>query len=281
MSYAVPEAWVPGYALQQGPEVTRLDLRFTGFREEDAAPAWIRVDGFPPEEPELRGAFSRVYDTTAELDHPDLPAVLDFGPTLIPGRPFIAFQLDTSRPAWSDVPDISWNDLVLLLVEIHWLALENGSAGVLFPTPELDRVRKGERVEGRRIPVREFLCEPRDGIGSVSSFRGLLEARDWSAFTAPELRGPERNQRVALRPAVCYRLAAQLFYLQHGEVPGPVERTQTAFDGDEREQEWLGIPGLGKLARKALRSAPARRPPLEAFVSPPAGGAALDDTVIR
>lgn len=263
------DSWIPGFAVVEGPERTGLPLRFRAVRQADGAPAWIRVDAYPPDEIRSTVALAKLYGETARLDHPDLPPVLAYGSTSIQGRPFIAFQL---TPEWTHPLPSSpsaVDEAIETLAEIQLLAFETGAAGVHVPVPELDRIRAGARLAGRRLPLREFLAEPRRADG-LCSLLGALDPAEWQAFAAPETVTKGRH-RVSGRSALSYRMACQAHYLLTG-VPTPVKEQARQEAGTHsvriRPSERHELPGRWKLAvRSAISENPGRRPPVEAFVA--------------
>ncbi|MEO6324621.1 MAG: hypothetical protein ABIT01_18185 [Thermoanaerobaculia bacterium] len=259
--------WVPGFKIQEGPEVTGIPLHYVAERESDGVPVWIRVDGHVADESAGALALAVTYEATSRLDHPELPLVLAFGSTEITGRPFLAFQFDrVARPRMIAPAEAAEEatDLAARLAEVHWLALECGYGGVFIPVHELDRIRKGYAVEGRRLPIWEFLAEPRRNDG-LCGFLGALPEDEWAPFTAPELFVRQRH-KTSIRPAVVYRLALQLDYILHGthRAAAPAPGDAPALDPGT---PLAGDTELDRLVRAALQQSPARRPGLEKFLT--------------
>jgi hypothetical protein len=247
-------SWIPGFEVLEGPDATGVPMRYRARREPDGIPAWIRIDGYDPASaPEARAA-AEVYAATALFDHPALPAVLGYGSTVIAGRPFIAFQAAPALPRAAPQRRPA-ADLLVLLAEIQLAALECGFAGVHMPARELQRLRDGERVEGRRLAIFEYLCEPRAAAGGCA-FGALGATEEWSPFTAPELTSPAAAG--SLGAAVAYRLAAQIFFLIEGEPPPPDAGARTPADDEDVGR---------RLARLGLSRSPSLRPPLESYVT--------------
>jgi len=257
-------SWIPGYEVLEGPEVTGVPMRYRARRDPDGTPAWIRIDGYDPASGAEARSAAEVYAATALFDHPGLPTVLGYGSTEIPGRPFIAFQSAPSLPRGTPQRRPAL-DLLVLLAEIQLAALECGFAGVHLPARELQRLRDGERVEGRRLAISEYLCEPRMAAGG-SAFGALVPAHEWSPFTAPELASAAAGGSPGA--AVAYRLAAQVYFLFEGTPPPPGAEAPGPGEDDQDVAR--------RLARLGLSRSPSRRPPLECFVtlelprSPPA-----------
>ncbi len=258
-------SWIPGYEVLEGPDRTGVPLRYTGYRQEDGVPAWIRVDAHVPND--LRGAVSlaRVYQLTARFEHPELPQVLGYGATTVAGRPFIAYRLAHRRPGPPVAASGLGAEAIEILAELQLLAYEAGTAGLHLPEGELARVPAAERVEGRRLPAREYLAEPRRSEGG-SGFSRVLPEAEWLAFTAPELRRAGGRGRVAsIRAAVAYRLAAQAHVIAVGRAPEPTSPLSGLAS--------VTSPGEGlpwRLLLSGLDARPDRRPALEAFLSLPA-----------
>jgi hypothetical protein len=256
------ESWIPGFAILDGPSRTGIELRYRAAREIDQAPGWIRVDAFTPDDQVEALAIARVYESTAAFDHPDLPPVLGYGSTTVPGRPFIAFHLlpDVGEHGF-DPP--TRDEAAEALAEIQLMAYELGLAGVQIPVSELLRLRQGSRMEGRRLPFREFLAEPRRK-DSQSGFRDAGPPDEWTPFTAPELVKNTAKRPVSIRQALPYRLASQLFFLEAGEVlrekPSGLGRFSSGRPGGLSQRRC-------EIALQALLLPPARRPPVEAFLA--------------
>lgn len=244
--------WVPGYRLEEGPESTGVPLRYVGNRERDGVRAWVRLDGFAPNDLKTAVRMASVYQATALLDHPDLPTVLDYGSSTIPGRPFIAYQL---APDVNERADATPVEAAEALADAHVAALDAGLAGVHVPPVEVLRVLFP--VEGRRLGIREFLAEVRrtDGVCSLS---GVVPQEEWAPLTAPEAcqRG---RKRVSVRHALSYRLAAQLWLACTQQWPVPVARPP------RRPPEH--VPTLGDLVEAGLAVSPEARPAVEEFLT--------------
>lgn len=206
-------SWIPGYRLIEGPEQTSIPFRYRAVRETDGAAAWLRVDGFDASSSDAAHAVATIYAATARFDHPLLPRVLDFGSTKVPGRPFIAFQ--TSKPTEGGGKRTR-RGLIVALAELQIAAVECGFAGLHLPLHELLRLRSGERLEARHLPVNEFLCEPRRA-DARSGFAGLEAEKEAAPFVPPELRAASRA--ISTRAALSYRLAAQIHVLLEGRLP--------------------------------------------------------------
>ena len=247
-------SWIPGFEVLEGPDATGVPMRYRARREPDGVPAWIRIDGYDPTSGVAARAAAEVYAATALFDHPGLPPVLGYGSTEIAGRPFIAFQAAPSLPRAAPQRRPA-RDLLVLLAEIQLAAHECGFAGVHVPARELRRLRDGERVEGRRLSVFEFLCEPRSPAGECAL--GALGARDeWGPFTAPELASSAASGSPGA--AVAYRLAAQIFFLFEGTPPPQEAEDRTPAEGEDVER---------RLTRLGLSRSPSLRPPLECYVT--------------
>lgn len=243
--------WIPGYRLDEGPESTGVPLRYVGTREKDGVRAWIRLDGFAPNDVKAAVRMASAYQATAQLEHPDLPAVLDYGSSSIPGRPYIAFQLSTERFDRADTHPV---EAAEALADAHVVALDAGLAGVHVPPIEV--LRAFVPVEGRRLGVREFLAEIRrpDGLCSLS---GVVPQDEWAPLSAPEAchRG---KKRASVRHALSYRLAAQLRFACTRQWPMPVSRPA------RRPAD--AVPVLEELIEAGLASVPEARPAVEEFL---------------
>jgi hypothetical protein len=259
-------SWIPAYRLDEGPEKTGIPFRYRGVRETDGASAWIRVDGSDAASRRAADGVARIYAATARFDHPLLPRVLDYGSTSVAGRPFISFQ--ASEPAagggrWT------LRGIIIALAELQVASLECGLAGIHLPLHELLHLREGGRVDARHIPVREFLCEPRSSEGR-GALAGLEAAAEEAPFLSPELRYGVRS--APGRPALSYRLAAQVHVLLEGRLP-----PDDAPDPDART---IALPAVGKrpaavgdadvpreLVRLGLSLRPEDRPDPEQFLT--------------
>lgn len=244
--------WIAGYRLEEGPDSTGVPLRFVGTRERDGVRAWVRLDGYAPNDLKTAVRVAAVYQATAQLDHPDLPTVLDYGSSTIPGRPFIAYQLSAEE---DDRANASPVEAAESLADAHLVALDAGLAAVHVPPIEL--LRTFVPVEGRRLGIREFLAEVRrpDGLCSLS---GVIPQEEWAPLSAPETchRG---KKRVSVRHALSYRLAAQLRFACTRQWPLPVARPpRRAPDA---------VPVLEELIEAGLASGPESRPAVEEFLT--------------
>lgn len=216
-------SWIPGYRLLEGPEETGLPFRYRAVREADGAAAWIRVDGYDSSSEDAAAAVDALYSATARFDHPLLPPVLDFGSAEVAGRSFIAFQ---ASPPLAGGGNRTRRGTMTGLAEVQIAALECGLSGVHLPVAELLRLREGARLEARRLPANEFLCEPRRERGA-SAFAVLESAAEAEPFLAPESRAAAG--KVSRRAALVYRLAAQVHVLLEGRLPG----LETSGDADK------------------------------------------------
>lgn len=243
--------WIPGFRLEEGPESTGVPLRYVGVRERDGARAWIRLDGFAPGDVKAAVRMASVYQATARLDHPDLPAVLEYGSTAIPGRPFIAYQQSDDEPERGDTKR---TDAAEALADAHVVALDAGLSEVHVPPVELLRLHAP--VRGRRLGLREFLVETRrpDGLCAVA---GLVPEDEWAHLTAPEARQRGRK-RGSVRQAAAYRLAAQLHMAGTRQWPMPVARLPRRAAGAD--------PSLDELIESGLAAVPESRPAVEEFL---------------
>lgn len=267
-------SWIPGFVVAEGPEKTGITLRFRGFRQKDGVPVWIRLDGFPPNELRSALAVARVYQETARLDHPDLPPVLGYGSTDVAGRPFIAFQLAPELLDRRQAGSGALDEAVETLAEIQLAAHEIGAAGVHVPYFELERIREGVQLDGRRLPIREYLVEPRRADG-LSALTGAVEPGEWQPFTAPEARSAlRRPRRPSVRQALSFRLAAQVHFLVTGTVAA-ADRPAAAFRPAPQGAAGAAVNPLGGLLSDTRRLATGaalghnanRRPPVETFLS--------------
>ncbi len=259
-------SWIPAYRLVEGPESTGIPFRYRGVRETDGAAAWIRVDGSDAASRGATDAVARIYAATARFDHPLLPRVLDYGSTSVAGRPFISYQ--ASEPAagggrWT------LRGMFVALAELQIAALECGWAGIHLPLHELLKMRQGERLEARHLPVREFLCEPRSADGK-SSLACLESGAESEPFLPPEARYGSKG--APPRPALSFRMAAQLHVLLEGRLPD-----DAAPDPDAKT---IALPAVGRrpagvaesdvpreLVRLGLSLRPQDRPDPEQFLT--------------
>ena len=209
-------SWVPGFTIVEGPKQLKREQRFRGFRDSDGTPAWIRVDGYPPDDIRTALRIAKVYQATAEFDCADLPPVLEYGSTAIAGRPFIAFQYP--RALRGEQAAISFDEAVEILAEITILVYERGFFGLHLPLAELRAIRAGKRVDGSRLPVREFLIEPRRSDG-VPGFEDVIAPAEWHPFCAPEFATPGDRRQLSVRQGMSYRLAAQIHFICSGMTP--------------------------------------------------------------
>jgi len=259
-------SWIPGYRLLEGPEQTGLPLRYRGIRELDGVAAWIRVDGFDASSSRAAQAVKTIYTATAHFDHPLLPLVLDYGSADVAGRTFIAFQ--TSEPV-SGGGHRTRRGTMTALAELQIAALECGFTGLHLPLHELQRLREGDRLEARHLPLNEFLCEPHRDDGSTA-LAGLEAEEEGAPFLAPENRsGTQGGSR---RAALVYRLAAQVHVLLEGHVPGrtPVDDADktvalSALPFPPRSSVETDVPR--ELVRLGLSPRPEDRPDLEHFLT--------------
>jgi hypothetical protein len=234
------------------------------------------VDGYPPGDRKQALQFGRVYQATAAFDHPDLPPVLGYGSSRIPGRPFIAYQLlPEARPPGDPLPA---EQVAEILAEVQLLAHEAGLAGIHVPLLELKRVRAGQVVVRGRLPFCEFLADPRRPDGS-STIVSLFHRDEWEPFTAPEMFPGRFTRSASIRQALSYRVAAQLRYV----LDGTIERSSSRHDGTrrtgtERAESVAEVP-IGNRGRlwpfrsdidgvlsASLGGNPSRRPSLESFM---------------
>lgn len=259
-------SWIPGYRLLEGPEETGIPFRYRAVRETDGVAAWIRVDGFDSSSGPAAATVDALYSATASFDHPLLPRVLDFGSTEVAGRSFIAFQ--TSEPV-AGGGHRTRRGTMAALAEVQVAALECGFAGIHVPLHELKRLREGVRLEARHLPVNEFLCEPRRADG-LTALAGLEAEDEEGPFLPPEIRA--RAARVSRRPALAYRLAAQIHVLLEGTVPGDfpagdADKTiaLSALPSPARPSLETDVPR--ELVRLGLSLRPDERPDPEHFVA--------------
>lgn len=265
-------SWVRGFEILEQVAESGGCMRYLGRRTSDGALAWIRVDSHDPGDVKATVQIARIYAATAGFDQPDLPAVLGYGATTVAGRPFIAFQLETES---SRTSRMTAGEVSELLAELSLMAYEAGLGGIHIPAHELDRVRQGTQLQGRRLSIREYLADPRRPDGA-SAFLGSLPEGEWRPFTAPEAADPRKARTSSVRSALAYRVGSWLHYLENGagHAQGS-DLTHREIDmriGGEEAQAGdsassrTGLAGRARTVRSSLSANPARRPPLESFV---------------